>query len=171
MGLKNAAQSFQRLVITVLEGLPNVFVYLDDTILFDQTKEEHIRSIENVFKRLEENGLTLYLKKCRFRLEEIDYLGYRVNRECITSLPRKLEAIANYPPPTKPKQLSGFLGAPAYYRRSLPKVKNLTAAEVLDPLYHAATAKKTGKEFTEVWAQDGLQKNFDLAKEMMMLAT
>ena len=42
---------------------------------------------------------------------------------------------------------------------------------MLDPLYHAATAKKTGKEFTEVWAQDGLQKNFDLAKEMLMLVT
>ena len=54
------------MVITVLEGLPNVFVYLDDTILFDQTKEEHIRSKENVLKRLEENSLTLNLKKCRF---------------------------------------------------------------------------------------------------------
>ena len=29
MGLKNAAQSFQRLITTILAGIPNLFIYLD----------------------------------------------------------------------------------------------------------------------------------------------
>ena len=45
MGLKNAAQSFQRLVSTILDGLPNLFVYLDDILLFDKNLEDHKKSI------------------------------------------------------------------------------------------------------------------------------
>ena len=90
--------------------------------------------------------------------------------EGITPLPKKLSAIAEYPTPTKPKQLSGYLGALSYYRRSLPKVEGLSPAEVLDPLYKIATTKAPGTKFTDMWAKEGLQKYFDLSKKMLMLA-
>ena len=103
MGLKNAAASFQRLVSTILDGLPGVFTYLDDILLYHKDETTHKDVMKQVFARLQSNGLALNLKKCRFGLPEVDYLGYRVNGSGITPLPRKLEAIADYPTPTKPK--------------------------------------------------------------------
>ena len=111
------------------------------------------------------------LKKCRFGLSEIDYLGFRVNGEGITPLPRKLDAIVEYPTPTKPKMLAGYLGAISYYRRSLPKINNMSPSEILDPLYRAATKKMPGTKFTEYWTQEGLQRYFELSKQMLMCAT
>ena len=86
MGLRNSAQSFQRLITTILCGIPNLFIYLDDLFLYNKNEVEHKKSIELVLQQLQENGLTLNLKKCRFGLPEIDYLGYRVNGEGITPL-------------------------------------------------------------------------------------
>ena len=37
MGLCNAAQSFQKMSKDVLRGIPGVFVYLDDILVFTQT--------------------------------------------------------------------------------------------------------------------------------------
>ena len=108
MGLKNAAQSFQRLVSTILGGISGCFIYSDDILLFHKNESDHKDTMRIVLKRLQENGLALNIKKCRFGL---DYLGFRVNGKGITPLPRKLEAIADYPTPAKPKQLSGYLGA------------------------------------------------------------
>ena len=50
-------------------------------------------------------------------------------------------------------------------------INNKSPADVLSPLYHACTHKKPGQTFIDRWKQDGLQKNFDEAKEMLMRAT
>ena len=42
-GLKNAAQTFQRLMDVVVKDLPGVFVYLDDVLIASQTRQEHLR--------------------------------------------------------------------------------------------------------------------------------
>ena len=111
MGLKNSGQSFQRLMNCVLDGIEGVFVYLDDILLYNKSEKAHKETIVKVLQKLEENGLTINLKKCQFNKTQIDFLGYRLNGRGITPLPRKLIAIADYPAPSKPKQLLGFLGA------------------------------------------------------------
>ena len=141
MGLKNSAASFQRLMSTILDGLPGVFCYLDDILLFDKDEQQHKKSLETVFQILSKNGLTINLKKCQFAKQQINFLGFKVSGEGISPLPRKLEAIADYPPPRKPKQLLGFLGAINFYRRSLPKTEGMSPAQILKPLYAAATKK------------------------------
>ena len=103
MGLKNSAASFQRLMSTVLSGLPNLFVYLDDILLFDHEESAHKRSVENVLKILEQNGLTINLAKCEFAKQKVNFLGFEVSGSMIQPLPKKLEAIAEYPTPQKPK--------------------------------------------------------------------
>ena len=98
MGLKNSAASFQRFMSTILDGLPGVFCYLDDILLFDTDEEQHKKSLNTVFQILQQNGLTINLKKCQFARKEINFLGFKVSGSGITPLPRKLEAIADYPP-------------------------------------------------------------------------
>ena len=65
-GLKNASQSFQRLMDRTFADLPAVFVYLDDNLLATATAEDHLQVLRQVFQLLKVNGLVLNLKKCEF---------------------------------------------------------------------------------------------------------
>ena len=57
MGLKNAAQAFQRLMDLVCAGLDFVFVYLDDILIASKSETQHLEHLKMLFDRLEENGL------------------------------------------------------------------------------------------------------------------
>ena len=122
MGLRNSAQSFQRMMTSVLDGLSNCYCYLDDILVFTKTEQEHFKILHDLFTRLQRAGLAVSLDKCAFGQPSMDFLGYDVGPNGIKPLPKKVEAIVSYPAPTKPKQLLGFLGALNYYRRTLPKV-------------------------------------------------
>ena len=177
MGLSNSAQSFQRYIQHVLKDIPNVYVYLDDILLFNEDEQEHLKSVELVMQRLHKAGLTLALDKCSFGQKEINFLGFHVNQEGITPIKPKLEAIAAFPPPETQKRLLGFLGAISYYRHCLPPLKlqgaTKNAAEILQPLYTAATCKlPPRKSFKTYWSenQEELQEAFKNAKELLMNA-
>ena len=85
-------------------------------------------------------------------------------------MPRTVQAITDFPAPTKPKQLLGFLGAINYYRRSLLNLRNKTPAEWLQPLYDLATKKVTETAFKKQWQEKNLEENFQAAKDMLVQA-
>ena len=157
MGLANASQSYQRYMDSVLQGLDNVYCYLDDVLIFAKSEAEHLQTVEKVFQRLSESGLTLALDKCQFGVSSLEFLGYSVNGQGITPLPKKVSAISKFPEPSKQKELLGFLGSLNYFRHCLGKLKSpgkvaKNAAEVLAPLYQIATCvlPKPSK-FPEIW--------------------
>ena len=170
MGLRNAAQSFQKMMDSILNNMEGIFCYLDDVLVYSKTEAEHREIVEELFKRLNDNGLTISLKKCEFNRPALTFLGYHVTGNGIRPLPKKTDAIAKFPPPEKPKDLLGFLGAVNYYRRSLPKLGGRTPAEVLRPLYEIAT-KVPPRSFKKEWAERNLDKSFAEAKQMLTLAT
>ena len=168
MGLRNSAQSFQRLIDTVLAGMENIVVYMDDILVYSKNQKEHMETLEEIFKRLEAAGLAINAKKCIFGQQTVEFVGYVVNRDGITPLQRKVDAIAKFPPPQKQKHLLGFLGALNYYRHTLPRFNKKSPAQILQPLYEAATRKMTRKSFTTIWEEEGLQTSYDEAKAMLM---
>ena len=178
MGLSNSAQSFQRLIDSVLRGVSNCFVYLDDILVYNADEDSHMKTLEEIFARLEKNGLTLALDKCEFGKESLDYLGYTVNAEGILPIKKKVTAIENFPVPIKQKQLLAFLGSLNFYRASLPKTEPSeeypqprAPAEVLDPLYKLATAKITNSSFKKEWdSNKKFQSAFDTAKKLLVNA-
>ena len=171
MGLKNACQSFQKLVEYVLAGIENVFIYIDDLLIYSKNEEEHKKTLEEVMKKLSDNDLTVSLAKCVFGAPSVDFLGYRVDAEGIIPLPKKTSAIANFPRPQKPKQLLAFLGAVNFYRRSLPSQNGRSAAEIMQPLYSAATVKTPGIKFVDYWQKNNLDEHFNNTKNLIMSAT
>ena len=86
-GVKNAAQTFQRLMDTILQDLDFLFVYLDDILVASKNKEEHKRHLLTLFDRLQEHGLVIKLEKCEFGVTQIDFLGHRVDENGIRPLP------------------------------------------------------------------------------------
>jgi hypothetical protein len=50
-GLRNATQTFQRFMESLLKHLPFVFCYLDDIIIASHSLEEHLRQIFTIYRR------------------------------------------------------------------------------------------------------------------------
>lgn len=115
-GMCNAPATFQRLVNTVLVGLPNCNAYLDDLIIYTSTWEEHMQVLEQVFSRLAQATLTLNLAKCDFGKATITYLGRQVGQGQVRPVEAKVSAITDCPVPTTRKALRQFLGMAGYYR-------------------------------------------------------
>ena len=97
MGLQSSAQSFQRLLDDVLRGLPNVFCYLDDVLVFSRNKTEHMKMLEDLFQRLDKAGLTLALDKCVFGQEKLEFLGFEFSHPGISPIHKKIEALQSFP--------------------------------------------------------------------------
>lgn len=154
-GLKNAPATFQRLMETVLGELRGklCFVYIDDIIIFSANLTQHLQDLQTVFQRLQHAGLTINLKKSKFCLQEISFLGHVVSTKGIMADPSKTEAIRSYPVPTNLKEVQRFLGLAGWYHRFVPNFSQI--AEPINAL------KKKGKTFQ--WS-DQCQKAFDHLK-------
>jgi Reverse transcriptase (RNA-dependent DNA polymerase) len=121
-GLKNAAQTFQRLMDRIFRHLHFLFTYLDDHLIASCTLEEHHRYLQQFFTLLSENGLQINPAKCVFAATAVDFLGHRVTADGITPLQRHVDALMQLPTPTDIKQLQRFLGLVNFYRRFLPGI-------------------------------------------------
>ncbi|OBQ34264.1 MAG: hypothetical protein AN484_26765, partial [Aphanizomenon flos-aquae WA102] len=128
-GLKNAAQTFQRLMDRLFRQLPFVFTYLDDNLIASASDEEHMEHLEQFFEILADNGLQLNPAKCVFAAPSLTFLGHKVDAAGVSPLDRHVADILSFPPPSDLKGLQRFLGMVNFYRRFLPGI-----ARVLKPL-------------------------------------
>ena len=123
MGLRNSAQSFQKLIDHVVAGLEGIYAYMDDLLIFSKSEAEHLEIVESLFRRLNDNGLSLNLSKCQFSRSSIDFLGYRIDAQGIAPLPKKVQTIVDFPPSKNPKDLLGFLGLPTIIEGHYPTLE------------------------------------------------
>ena len=92
-------------------------LYIDDCLIYTKTVDDHIIALEEVFKRLDEYGLTLGAKKTHLLMTEVRFLGHLVNEKGISPDPNKVEAIKAIQMPHDKKGLRTVLGLFGYYRR------------------------------------------------------
>jgi hypothetical protein len=160
-GLKNSAQSFQRLMDRVTQGLKRVFVYLDDILVASATEEEHVDDLRQLFTRLSKHGLIINMAKCVFGVTQIEFLGHKVSGAGVQPLPGRLRALEEYEKPKDEKGLSRFLGIINYYHRFIRGCAELTR-EVSGLL--PTTRKATTRPIA--WTED-TEKAFRELKESL----
>ena len=166
-GATNAPATFQRLMHDCLGDLNMnwCIVYLDDIIVFSDTKEEHIKRLEAVFQKLMAAGLKLKPTKCFFFRNEIEYLGHVVSGKGISTNPKKIEAVTKWPTPKTVYDVRSFLGFVGYYRRFIKNFSKITKPirEVITGLENQSkrAAKKTYIEWT-----DAAESAFEALKTM-----
>jgi hypothetical protein len=97
--------TFQRLMDSMLGGLPFAFVYLDDILIASPGPSSHRQHLEAVFTVLQSNGLIVNPDKCLFGCPEMEFLGHRLTSRGISPLPLSVQAIADFPLPTTVKHL------------------------------------------------------------------
>ena len=139
-GVKNAPPIFQKIMETVLAGLPEerVAVYLDDVIVGGDSIEE-LESLEGqVIERLANLNLQLNVAKSERNVGETNLLGWRVSFNAVKPPEERIESIEEWPTPGSRGELQRFLGAIGFFRHCVAGMAILAS-----PLY-----RKLSKEGT-----------------------
>ncbi|XP_070133562.1 uncharacterized protein [Drosophila bipectinata] len=63
-GLRNAAQTFQRHINDVIQGLDFVFAYIDDILIASESEAQHETHLRTIFDRIRKAHLTVNFEKC-----------------------------------------------------------------------------------------------------------
>ncbi len=117
-GLTNSPMTFQWMMNDIfrdLIGEGKVTIYLDDILIFSKDLKEHREIVQHVLQRLRENKLFLKAEKCKFKVLETEYLGVIISENSIRMDPVKVAGIAEWPMPTKKRELQSFLGFTNFY--------------------------------------------------------
>ena len=118
MGLKDSAAIFQRCVEQALSGIVRCVTYIDDILVFGESREEHDSTLSDVLARLHQHNFRLNLSKCEFNRQCISFLGNMFSYGYMQVDPQRLQGVCDMANPTNTKQLQSFLGAVNYYCRA-----------------------------------------------------
>ncbi|XP_055616575.1 uncharacterized protein K02A2.6-like [Toxorhynchites rutilus septentrionalis] len=172
-GIKSAPGAFQRIIDSMVAGIPGVKPYLDDIMIAGRTKEEHDRSLHEVLERIKMYGFHLRIEKCRFGLSQIKFLGHIIDKGGLRPDPAKTTAISQMPAPMNVSQLRSYLGAINYYGRFVKQMKELRAP--MDYLLKqnvnwewTASCQKSFDKFKTLLTSDLLLTHFDPNKEIIV---
>ncbi len=127
MGLLGCPASFQRLMETVVNGLTNVIVYIDDLLVHSATHPEHITALDQVLQQLVQHHIKINLQKCFFGSKEVSYLGFWLTKQSILPGTDKLKSVKNTPPPANVHEVRQFLGLCNFFRCHVQNFAQLTA--------------------------------------------
>lgn len=116
-GLKNAAQTFQRFMNSMLQDLDYAYCYINDILV--ASPEQHMQHLQEIFRRLQDTGLVINTSKCIFGASQVEFLGYQISALEIKPLPDKVKTILAYPKPKTIIELRRFLSMINYYRRCI----------------------------------------------------
>ena len=60
----------------IFRDVDNTDIYTDEIGAFSNDWKHHIQLIDTILQRLQENGFTINPLKCKWAVQEIDWLGY-----------------------------------------------------------------------------------------------
>ena len=96
-GIASAPAIFQRTMEGILQGIPNVSIYIDDILVTGDTKASNLEPPSKVLDRLQAAGLKLKKSKCEFMRDSVEYLGYIISAQGIQQVKEKTRAVAEAP--------------------------------------------------------------------------
>lgn len=77
----------------ILSGCDGCLNYIDDVLIFGQSKEQLRKRLNAVLMKFGEFNVTLNREKCIFEAEEVEFLGHKLSARGITALHDKIDAI------------------------------------------------------------------------------
>lgn len=89
-------------------------VFIDDIIIFSDSKQDHDRHVRAVLDTLRKEGLRRKEKKCEF-------VGFVVNDKGLRRVENKTRAIKYWRMVKSPKDVGSFLELTGAYRKFVPK--------------------------------------------------
>jgi hypothetical protein len=156
-GLTNAPSTFMRLMNEILKDFIGKFVvvYLDDILVISKTKEQHLRHLTLVMRRLQHEKLLINLKKSSFMKTKLIYLGFVISSNELKMDPEKVKEIKEWPSPRSVFEVRSFHGLASFYRKFIGCFNGI-CAPMMD------TMKKRHKSFK--WTEEA-KRSFNILKE------
>lgn len=130
-GVNCAPRIFQRVMRSILDGISNVLVFIDDVVIHGATWTEYLDTLYKVLRRFEDVGLTLNGAKCVFAARELKVLGHVVSAVGVSPDPEKVDAFVKMPSPSSKTEVRQWVGCAGWYRRFVADFASIVA-----PLTH-----------------------------------
>lgn len=163
MGVACSPDIFQAKIYELLGDIEGTKAYIDDILVIKRgTFDEHLEQLKEIFRRCRKAGLKINAEKCRFGLNEIDYLGYIVTPEGVKPNPKKIKAIQDLERPTTVTEVRRLIGMVQYYRDLWRR-----RSHILQPFTEISAGKKKAKI---KWTPE-LEKAFLEIKKMISKET
>ncbi|CAF1082211.1 unnamed protein product [Brachionus calyciflorus] len=144
-GINAAPEIFHRAIESqIIDGLEGARNLLDDILVYGVTKAEHNERLDKLFKRLNEKGLTVNLRKCKLGLEKVEFFGVEFSSQGIRMTEDKTKALKEASVPTSPGEVQSLLGLSTYCSRFIQN-----HAEITDPLRKLIRGKNEWKWDTD----------------------
>ena len=71
----------------------STLVYLDDILIFNKTREDHVKHVKQVLDVLKNENLYLKISKCEFGKTSLVYLGHNVGGVNWKLIPQNLMSL------------------------------------------------------------------------------
>lgn len=125
-GINSASEGFQRTMEQLFTGYP-CSVIINDIIIGGSDMAVHDANLKKVLDRAREVNLKLNREKCKFRLDQVGYIGHIFTSQGLKADPSKTAAITNMPVPTNVTSLQRFLDMGNYLAKYIPNFSDITA--------------------------------------------
>ena len=122
--ITNGPAMFQRFINHIFADLTHlgVFPYVDDIIIASEDPARHDEVVKEVLRRLRGAELQADIKKSKFNVQAVKFLGHVISTTGVAMDPAKVEAIQEWPLPTSVKAIQSFASFASYYRDLCPKL-------------------------------------------------
>ncbi|KAL8611232.1 hypothetical protein ACOMHN_013663 [Nucella lapillus] len=125
-GINTASEVFQEAMERLFEGYPCAII-VDDILVWGSTDEEHDANLKKILERVRQIGLKLNLKKCKFRMKSVTFVGHKFTGDVLKPDTEKTDAIREMPAPKNKAALQRFLGMTNYLNKFIQNYSEKTA--------------------------------------------
>ena len=125
-GTCSASEIFQHIIHEQIRDIPNVLNISDNVIVFGTTQAEHGHTLQAVFQRFSDKGVTLNREKCEFNQDQLNLFGFVFSGSGISPDPLIVEAIKNAFPPSTFKDVRSFIGLEPYCSKFIRNFSDLS---------------------------------------------
>ena len=143
-GMMNSGATLVRAMRKLIDGLVGVDNYVDDLIVYSSTWDEHISTVKELIKRMQQANLTARPSKCLFGSSGVEFVGHVLHQGSVSPQEQNIDKIKAAPRPKTKKEVRSFLGLVGFYREYIPEF-----AAIAVPL---TDLTKKGKPNKVVWS-------------------
>ena len=176
-GTRSAGATLMRCMRKLLSGVKNVYNYIDDILIHTQDWEEHLKTLDVVFSRLRDAGLTVRPSKCEFGSSNIEFVGHKVGRGVLEINEGNARKIITSERPKTKKEVRSFVALIGFYRDFIPNfsekaapLTDLTRNKLPNKIQWNEETEKAYVQLISALMSDPVLRLFD-EKKLILLRT